>query len=97
MSMHDSLDTHCVIVGCTTPTTHTTEAHHCARCKRRGGCVCQRTIRACPQCKVLSEINLDNLLFTASECIVCYESAPSVVFSACRHTNVCRACALRLS
>ena len=109
-SMHDTLAYQCTVSGCGAPSTHMNVAHHCyfrhvrqladlhncQRCKHRSECICKTISRTCPQCNLESGVDLATLLFTTSECIICYESGPSVIFSGCRHTNVCKTCALRL-
>ena len=55
-----------------------------------------RVQRKCPHCNVTGPVDLNNSYFTNSECIVCTEVAPCVLFEACRHINVCSSCADRL-
>lgn len=50
----------------------------------------------CPHCMQVGEVNLAYTIYTASECSVCYEAGPCVVFSPCRHATVCATCARKM-
>lgn len=91
--------TRCRIAGCPCPATHTTEAHHCSCCGRRGVECIPDVVpehRSCPTCRVVGRVDVERTVYTAGECVVCYEAKPMVVFEACAHANVCRDCAERL-
>lgn len=99
----------CRVAGCSAPEMHATCAHHCA-CGRRGGggpcCAVEVeetegsargvVMRTCPHCKQFGEVDLDFEVYTGSDCCVCYESRPLVVFRACRHAQVCVDCTRKL-
>ena len=85
----------CSVVTCETRDNHTTEAHVCPTCGVRGGtCPCSAHVltRKCPICRVVSEVDLHTELFTGTDCTVCMEQKPMIVFSACKHAQVCRGC-----
>ena len=89
----------CSVPQCPAPWTHNTSAHHCGGCDRRGEeCICFPTSlsKHCPSCRVLGEVDLSYKLFTGSDCIVCMDSKPCVVFKGCRHATVCAECVIRL-
>lgn len=94
-----SVATPCDVTGCERPWSHTKEAHHCAHCGARGGCGCPTTCRvACPLCKVEDPaVDASCVVYTGSDCVVCLESGPCVIFGACRHAVVCAACVRRLA
>lgn len=86
---------HCAVPSCQLAWTHTTAAHHCETCGQRGqGCGCGVAVlrKKCPSCRRLSDVDVDAPLYTGGDCLVCAEPKPVVVFSACRHANVCADC-----
>ena len=84
----------CDVPGCSAPSTHARQAHVCDICDVRGGCMCKVSLSAeCPTCKQVSIVDCTMPIFTGAECIICYEPGPVVVFSGCRHANVCKSCA----
>lgn len=91
-------DTQCDVPLCPDPQTHQRSAHVCATCGARGGgCACTtHLIRRCPMCNTDSSVDLTTELYTGTDCVVCMQSGPVVVFTSCRHATVCKACALRL-
>ena len=94
-SAHDALPPAmwCQEDGCPFPWSHTSSAH-ATSCDAR--LPDADTRRKCPHCNAVGPVDLDKLYFTNSECTVCMESKPCVLFEACRHINVCAACAERL-
>lgn len=93
-------DNHCDVPLCPNPQTHQRYAHVCATCGTRGGgCTCttaSHVARRCPMCNTHSSVDLTNDLYTGTDCVVCMQPGPVVVFTSCKHATVCRACALRL-
>ena len=93
-----SVVTPCGVPGCTYPSSHTSDAHHCTACGIRGpGCTCcsvrsSTTSRQCPLCKKTSAVDTAHSIFTGADCVVCLESGPVVMFSGCRHAAVCAKC-----
>ena len=95
----ERVDDPCTVEGCTHAWTHVVEAHHCGRCgERGGGCGCEREEeqKKCPHCRLVSRVDVERPVHTGSECCVCMDVKPCVVFEACRHATVCVDCALRL-
>lgn len=87
----------CDVPACPDPRTHARSAHVCGRCSTRGGCVChEQCVRRCPMCNADSPVDMAVELFTGTDCAVCLQPGPVVVFAACRHAAVCRTCAARL-
>lgn len=89
----------CDVPHCKSPHTHLRCAHVCTKCKVRGqSCECETWVTVkCPSCNAMASANLQVEVFTASDCIVCFDSKPLVVFAPCKHANVCAVCARRLS
>ena len=95
----ESVATPCTVHGCTHAWTHTSDAHHCVACGVRGACACAAAHvvrKACPTCRRVSDVDTRFVVHTGSECAVCMDSTPCVIFSGCRHANVCAACVQRL-
>lgn len=88
----------CDKVLCPNPWTHTKNAHHCTTCGSRGDdCECPlHATRKCPSCNTFGEVNVKHKIFTGGDCLVCMDSKPMVVFSTCKHANVCVECVVRL-
>lgn len=88
----------CTVEHCPSIKTHTTASHHCHVCGLHGRTNhrpwCSERTASCPLCKVASTSRRQ--VFTGSECIVCMEPGPVVVFEACAHAIVCKACVERL-
>ena len=99
-----SVSAPCTVPDCVNTWSHTTEAHHCSACGSRGTThtsTCPRNTlplitRTCPSCKVTSSVDRNTRIFTGMDCIVCMESGPVVLFSSCKHANVCAVCVERL-
>jgi len=105
-------DKECSFLGCQYKWSHNAEAHHCFSCGTRGAdqncCVRlsqtstgrniqeDRVSRKCAHCKVIGPVDLAFELFTGSDCTICMETKPCIIFSACRHAVVCADCARRL-
>lgn len=87
----DLMDEPCAIAGCDRPFTHHISAHQCSICNGLG-----HECRPCPECRTVGKINLEASLYTGSDCSICYETKPMVVFESCRHARVCKECALQL-
>lgn len=86
----------CSVPGCDCPDTHSSSAHHCRHCgKRSEGSPCCETGR-CPMCNTFGKVLWDLEVFTGSDCAVCFERAPCVVFETCKHANVCKRCATHI-
>lgn len=102
----DRISTPCDVSGCRAPWTHAAVAHHCDTCHARGGCECsapssraaasQSLSRRCPTCRQTSDVDVSVSVFTGTDCAVCLDAGPVVVFSTCRHATVCAACVERL-
>ena len=91
----DCMNTPCTISGCTWSWSHTTEAHHCTQCGRRGGCDCNVHVETkikYPHCNLSCTFD-DSLVFTGNQCTICFEDGPVVIFKPCKHANVCKSCA----
>lgn len=105
---NDSLPEHmnCTVENCTYPWSHTTEAHHCSTCGIRGNCRCSIpnvsaretsiVMKQCPHCKVLSSVDTTLELFTGADCTICMEPKKMIMFSECKHANVCAECVIKL-
>ena len=52
--------------------------------------------KCCPMCRQSSDIDLGLTVFTDSPCPVCFDTKPKIIFSGCKHANVCRDCAVLL-
>ena len=98
----------CTIPFCPNKHLHSTAAHECGICHIRGvACGCpvvpttastQTVSVTCPVCKSYNDsVNTDNVAYTGTECVICMESGPCVIFPTCRHANVCSACTKRLA
>ena len=92
----------CTYANCRTQWTHTADAHYCSVCDIVGhecdttwDVVAATISKKCPTCRCTSEVNFE-VVHTSTECIVCMENRPKVVFLACKHANVCKECALKL-
>lgn len=75
------------------------EGHYCSSCLGRNHeCPPVTTPRPstlkvkCPQCRVYNDVDIDNELFSNSECVVCFEHNPLVLFPTCKHVVVCKTC-----
>ena len=91
----------CTKPGCTQPWLHTTEAHQCTRCGGRNTeCTCNMqahsVVLKCPHCRGISQVDFNVVVHTNAECTICFDAKPCVVFSGCRHANICADCALQL-
>ena len=92
------LDIQCNVLSCISRGNHTTEAHICSICGTRGGtCTCGHVLtRKCPICRVVSDVDLANKIFTGGECLICMEQKVVVVFDKCKHAQVCSECVSKL-
>jgi hypothetical protein len=91
-SLNDRLPNNirCTRPQCSFSLLHTTDAHQCYFCKNWGdNCVC--VFKKCPTCMSVGSIESFDI-FTSSECIICIELRPVVVFKRCKHANICREC-----
>ena len=52
--------------------------------------------KICPMCMNASDVDLNLKIFTDSPCGVCIESNPKIIFSGCKHANVCYKCVHQL-
>lgn len=102
----------CIVPNCSQRWSHTTEAHHCSDCGRRGGdhasdCTSNvvqdatadstSTINIqCPHCKQYSNVDLNFQVFTGGDCTICANQTRMVVFATCKHANICKDCAIRI-
>lgn len=98
----------CLVANCEEPWSHTTAAHHCPSCGVRGwmasNCCAASSnnvqgddnpLISCPTCRTLSPI--DEREVFGNGCVICFDAAAAcVVFSACRHANVCKGCFVEL-
>ena len=85
----------CTHQECTTPSLHITAAHICVTCGHLT-CRCLPELQ-CPTCRTWNSVDTSRTVFTNSECVICMERNPCVVFETCRHANVCRNCVTQLS
>ena len=58
----------------------------------RQGCI----TKPCPMCRECSAINLNFKVFTDAPCAICLTGGPKVIFSGCKHANICAGCAMKL-
>ena len=94
---HDRVAVECTIFGCLEPHTHTTPAHHCTQCGVRGvSCRHMHLQVACPMCRVPNSVDVTNTIFGNSECVVCMEQKPAVIFPICRHATTCADCVIQM-
>mgnify|MGYP006144124607 CR=1 FL=1 len=52
--------------------------------------------KCCPMCREISSVDLDLTVFTDSPCPICLETKPKIIFSGCKHANICLDCAVLL-
>lgn len=52
--------------------------------------------KKCPMCREHSKVDLNLKIFTDSPCPICTETYPKIIFSGCKHANVCYKCVLQL-
>tara|TARA_B110001450_G_scaffold256668_1_gene288060 strand:- start:75 stop:761 length:687 start_codon:yes stop_codon:yes gene_type:complete len=52
--------------------------------------------KQCPMCRESSNVHIHLKLFTDSPCVICTENNPKILFSGCKHANVCYKCVERL-
>ena len=99
---NDMVEDHCTVEGCDDPHTHSTSGHHCKRCNvRTTDSTCCNTILencVCPICRCENHfVNLSRKVYAqGSECVVCFNEGPLVLFDTCGHVCVCSDCARRL-
>ena len=95
----------CGVRGCADPWSHIEAAHLCDACAAAGvatSCRCASSPAAyrgavrCPTCRVWSPTA--TIWAERATCVVCLEATCTrmVLFEACKHANVCQACADRL-
>jgi hypothetical protein len=92
----------CIVDGCNLKWSHSAPAHHCPQCNGRGethALDCPREIsvsKTCPICKNVGTVDLGRKVFTGTECCICMEAGPVVIFEPCAHASVCVECVRRL-
>lgn len=92
----------CSIKGCIKKWSHTTQAHHCFICGSRGKCIhCEEDINnvkfvTCPTCKKQGFVDLDMEIYTGTDCCICFEATKMVIFSMCKHANICVNCVIKI-
>ena len=89
----------CQEEGCRYAWSHSTLSHYCSLCRQRGGgCGCRSVSlhKSCPICREVSKVDTQNFIYADSECCVCMEKKPLVIFPACKHAPACKECVLRL-
>ena len=52
--------------------------------------------KCCPMCTQFSDIDLEMTIFTDSPCPICLDTKPKIIFSGCKHANICKDCAVLL-
>jgi len=52
--------------------------------------------KQCPMCRETSDVNLNLQVFTEAPCCVCMDTKPKIIFSGCKHANICRDCVTRI-
>jgi hypothetical protein len=52
--------------------------------------------KQCPMCRESSNVDIHLKLFTDSPCVICTENNPKILFSGCKHANVCYKCVVQL-
>ena len=92
---------HCTIDSCKFPWSHKTIAHHCEICGKNGHdstIECEFIInKTCPICKIKSDIDLTKNMYADHDCSICLENnEKKVVFSGCKHAQVCEVCVKQL-
>lgn len=87
----------CSVPNCRHSLYHKTNSHFCTVCRTYGHDCNAYIQRMCPQCKLQSDVDTSMEIFTDVECIICFESKKKVVFSSCKHANVCKDCCERLN
>ena len=83
----------CKINNCIMPYTHYTSTHESGGYLPRSQ---NKITTKCPTCRAVSSVDLSLCLNTGNECIVCMTNNDIVVFSACKHANVCATCVTKL-
>lgn len=52
--------------------------------------------KCCPMCREISDVDLNLTVFTDSPCPICLDTKPKIIFSGCKHANVCKDCVVLL-
>ena len=52
--------------------------------------------KQCPMCRESSNVDRRLKIFTDSPCIICTEHSPKILFSGCKHANICHKCVVQL-
>lgn len=92
----------CPVPTCAYRHIHTEQGHYCRSCKTFGCTVPTCRTRSgvsiqCPVCRVVNPaVDITAVVYTGSDCTVCMDTQPCVVFPTCRHACVCPTCAVRL-
>ena len=84
------INVRCTVDGCTAASTHTLAAHHTVW-DPVTAVPSPPNAKTCPTCRRTDQ-TYESVVYTDADCIVCYTRAPVVVFSDCRHANVCLTC-----
>jgi hypothetical protein len=51
----------------------------------------------CPHCKATGNVDTTWEIFTGAQCTICFDDKKMVVIDTCKHANICKECAVRLS
>ena len=95
-SINDQVEAPCNVPGCGS-LHHTRDGHHCLVCGTLSPTCCElRVDKKCPQCREVSTVDLSQPLFVNTECVVCYEDKPLILFEKCRHVGACADCCAQL-
>ena len=52
--------------------------------------------KQCPMCREFSDVNLNLQVFTDAPCCICLDSKPKIIFSGCKHANICAYCVTQI-
>tara|TARA_X000000950_G_scaffold278363_1_gene369153 strand:- start:855 stop:1694 length:840 start_codon:yes stop_codon:yes gene_type:complete len=50
----------------------------------------------CPACREIDYVNIDFCIYTGTQCNVCMEDKPKVIFNECKHALTCRDCVIKI-
>ena len=50
----------------------------------------------CPACREIDYVNIDFCIYTGTQCNVCMEDKPKVIFNKCKHALTCRDCVIKI-
>ena len=86
----------CTFPNCSFRHLHTRDGHFCRSCKAFA-CTCEGAAKKCPVCRIVNAaVDVACTVFTNTDCVVCMDAKPCVVFPTCRHACVCAECARAL-